>query len=173
MDCEPSGPRDPPPAPPLERRWQFHRLQLFGVPLLLAAPVLALAGQLGGARERLDMRQNGLHIALEYSTVDHLDDWSRLELTIHNESTAPLVDVQAAFARGLVDGFARPQFQPPLARIDGAAYVVALGPLAAGEARTILLDYQPDEVGRHAGAIDVRAGDHTLVQFPVALVVLP
>jgi hypothetical protein len=166
-------PRDPPPAPPLERRWQFHRLQLIGVPLLLAAPALALTGHLGGARERVELHQSGLGLALEYATRDHLDNWSRLELTIRNESAAPLLDLQAAFARDLLRGLARPQFQPALDRIDGAAYVVALGTLPAGDVRVIALDYQPAEVGRHAGVIHVRSGGRELAQLPVALVTLP
>lgn len=157
----------------MDRKWQFHRLQMIGVPLLLSIPVVALTGQLGGARERREVHEDGVVVALEYSTRDHFEDWSRLELTVRNASPTELPEVRAEFTRGLVDAFARPQFQPPLVRIDDLSYVVALGPIAAGAARTVVLDYQPAAFGRLSGAVHVRAGDRELAQLPVALVVLP
>ncbi|MBZ5713379.1 hypothetical protein [Nannocystis pusilla] len=164
---------EPPTAPEIERRLQFHRLQMIGVPLLLVAPVLALAGRLGDARERVEIVERGVGLAVEFPVRDHFEDWSRIEVTVANDTGAPLSGVRAEFARGLFDFLSRPVFHPGLERIDDDAYVVGLGDIAAGEAHSVVVDYLPNSYGRLAGVVRLRAGAFELAEIPISLVVLP
>ncbi|WAS95100.1 hypothetical protein [Nannocystis punicea] len=165
---------DHPPSPPeIERRLQFHREQLLLLPLMLVVPIMALLGLLGGPRVREEIELRGVRLGVEFAPRDHLEDWGRMHVTVDNRSPAPLPGARAEFARALLDPLWQPSFQPPLARIDGDWYVVALGDIPPGQARVVTLDYRSTEPGELTGAIRVRAGDEAPVELPIHITVLP
>lgn len=174
--CDMQGTRSdvgPPQPPAIDRRLQFARLQLVGMPLMMLVPLLAVFGLLGEARERTERAGDGVRVRVDYPGRARFEADTRLRLSVENVGSAALSDTRVEFERGLMDALSGIGFSPPVERIDRQAYVVGLGELAPGAERVVFLDFRPSERGRLGGRVTLRAAGAPLVEVPIEVLVFP
>lgn len=163
----------PPQAPAFERRLQFARLQLVGMPLVMLVPMLALAGLLGGRREHAERRADDVVVDVAYEGRARYEASSRIEVKVHNAGAVPLAAAQVEIERALLEGFSEVMTSPAVAAIEGDAHVVALGELAPGATRMVIVEFRPSQPGRVRGGVRARVGESARVRVPVEMLVLP
>lgn len=139
----------PPEAPELHRRMIFGRLQLGGLLLILAIPVLAAFNLFGEARTVTAARGASITLTVDYPSRIRHGTLDRVSVLLKNESGSPLDTVRVEFDSSYVARFAEPQFIPAESR----AFEVELADIAPGETRRVHVGLRANDYGRHRGRV--------------------
>jgi hypothetical protein len=143
----------PPQPPSIERKLRLDPLQLIGVPLLAAIPVLALAGVFGVSIERLTGDGDALSLSVEYPVRTRLMTGGALEIEVTNNLSQPLSGVVLDIGRDYVEAFSQVTFTPSASGVNEDYYRVELGVVPASASRVVLVQFSPERYWRHQGTI--------------------
>lgn len=156
-------------TPQVKSRIRLWPYQWPGVIILLLIPILALFGIFGVTTKTVTETNNGIKAFIEYPTkLRHGQNHSiRVELT--NMSNRALSDLVAKFNPDYIHRFSNVSFVPE----PRQAYQVEVGGLAAGESRTVLVEFTADRYGYHNGQVTVSSGGTELLTSNVKTLVFP
>jgi hypothetical protein len=153
---------NPPPPPAVARVVRFHRYQWIGVPLLLLAPpLLALAGVFGVRREAVTATSGDLTVTVEYpSRLRYRQQaWIRVSLAGSGADSTE-ISLDERYAEAFSDIRGLPELDEP--------YHVALAP----GAQRLAIELKADRYGRHEGALAIRAGTAS-TRVPLRTTIFP
>jgi hypothetical protein len=162
----------PPAPPPLARTYAPHRYQVFGVGVMVALIVAAVAGTFGPSSERGMDRADALHLEIEYPSRWRNGGTFTLAALVTNASERTHGRVDVAFDRGYVEAYAATDFEPAIAHVTEDAFVVSLFDLRAGETRRVTTTLLADALGRTSGSVAATTGDST-AHVPLRSFVFP
>jgi hypothetical protein len=156
---------EPPAAP---RRIRFRRTHLAGLLLVVAAPVLSVAGILEPHQGSAAVSDARLAVSVSYPERMRYrtSDW--LTVDVHNRTGQPLDAITVQFDPAYLRSF-NPVLVVPSPR---DAFNVELGRLDPGTTRQVALQLQAEQYGRRPGRVRVHAGDHPPLEVPVHTLVL-
>ena len=143
----------PPQPPEVERRLQFDRTQLIGVPIIMLVAVLGFSGLFGPAFDTESAAGSQLELLVEHPTRVHYKTNTPLEITVRNVSAQDMTTVTVSISAGYIANFAEARFVPEADEITEEAYKIELSNVGAGEARQVNVDLRPDLIGNHTGEI--------------------
>ncbi|GAC1476776.1 MAG: hypothetical protein NVS1B4_18250 [Gemmatimonadaceae bacterium] len=152
----------------MPRRLLLTRKQRWGLPVLFAVPVLALAGVFGERRAEARSGSAVLDLRVTYPERFRYRQIESLRVTVRNTSGHRLDTVTVAFDTSYMGRFASVHFNPAVR----APYSLPLVTLAPGEARLITVELSGNRYGRHTGRITASTGPDSLV-VPVTTIVFP
>jgi hypothetical protein len=164
---------EPPKPPPLQRKLQFHRVQLIGVPLLMVLPVLGLLGFFGETITTVSAANPQLSMQIEYSTRYRYKMINDMNVTITNLTEQAPVTVTVEFDRSYIDQFSTVTFTPSVERITGEVYEVELRELEAGGTQVIEVELQGEKYWHHTGSVSASLPDGEPVQIAVGTTIYP
>jgi hypothetical protein len=157
-------PSEPPKAPDLKRAIRFRLHQWIGVPLLLLAPpILALAGVFDERYETVTREAGSLAVTVEYpSRLRYRQEGAiTVALPLGGEGDSLDVSLDEGYARGFAEIVATPAFDPP--------YHAAV----PGDARRVVIELKADRYGRHRGTLEISSRVGGSVSVPLATTILP
>jgi hypothetical protein len=143
----------PPQPPEIERRIQFHRTQLIGVPIIMLVALLGLSGLFGPAFDTESATGPQLEMQVEHPTRVRYRTGSPLEIMVRNVSAQDIPRVTVSISAGYISNFAEAQFLPEADEITEEVYKVDLSNVGAGETRQVNVDLRADLVGNHTGEV--------------------
>lgn len=173
MSDQEQGCSKPPQAPKIERKIQFHRLQMVGIPLILLIPILAIAGVFGETSHVVRASSPQLFVAVEYPTRFRYKMIDPIQVAVQNSSAQPLATVEVNFERAYIDRFSNVFIKPDVAYITDAVYVWKLRDLQPQETRVITIEIQAAAYWRHEGTVTAVADNGESVTVSVATFVFP
>ena len=142
----------PPKPPPLPRRFRFWPHQWVTIPLLLAVPVLGLAGVFDENRDTKTAFLGNVEMKVRYPTRLRVTHVSHTEIEVKNVSDTPLTELELELDRKYVEAFEEVQFVPDVDR----PFVVPVGDLEPGETKRVYVDLKGGDHGVHRGSITLR-----------------
>lgn len=143
----------PPEPPHLRRRFKLWRHQIITIPLLLAIPVLGLAGVFDEDRDRRSAADGGLEMTVEAPARIRTTGPTTADIELRNVGAEPLSRVEVEFDESWVDGFDDARFVPE----PEEPFVVPVGDIAPGETRRVSLELKAGDHGVHTGTVTARA----------------
>ena len=162
--------RSGPPGPaPLERKFRLWPHQRIAIPLLLAVPVLGLAGVLDERTATGAARAGALELTVEYPAQARSRSTTGMELRVRNTGRAPLEDVRVRLDPAFLDGFTELNFTPSPAE----GFEVQLDRLSPGQDRVVLVGMRPDELWTNRGVVRAEAAGASPAEVEVRTFVLP
>jgi hypothetical protein len=171
-----SSPRrefDLPQPPPLQRKVQFHWVQLLGVPLLMVLPILGMLGLFGETFTTERAENQLLAMQVEYATRYRHKMSNPMRVTITNLSDQSPITVTIAFDRAYLDQFSNPMFMPDPTRITDQAYELELKEMETGETQVAEVELQGNEYWHHMGVISASIAGGEFVQLSVGTTIYP
>jgi hypothetical protein len=163
----------PPEAPEFDRRVELNWTQLIGVPLIMLLPVLALLGLFGQTFDTAVQANDELELHVRYATRFRHGMVNPVEVTVRNLSAQTVENVRVEFDDAYLGRFIRVTFKPEVARISQEAYTVALGPIAPGESRRVVVTVEADEYGRHHGRVTAAGENGPAVVVSLTTTIFP
>jgi hypothetical protein len=153
---------DPPPPPTAERMIRFHRYQWIGVPLLLLAPpLLALAGVFGERQEAVTATSGDLTVTVEYPSRLRYRQLGQIRVSLAgSRGDSAEISLDERYAEAFSDVRAIPELDGP--------YRVALAP----GAQRLAIELKADRYGRHEGSLAIRAGTAS-TRIPLRTTIFP
>jgi len=168
MPSRPDSPR-PPEPPEIEPEFRLLPGQWVGICLLLAIPLLALAGVFGESRETGRARTAELAIQVSHPDRFRFKMLSGLRVDVTNTTAAVLdtvtIDIDTAYLGRFSTVAAIPAFERP--------YTIRLIDLEPGETRRVQVEIQGEHYGRHHGEIRIGAAGADTARLPVRTFVFP
>ena len=164
---------DPPQPPPFQRKLQFHRVQLIGVPLLMILPILGLFGLFGETFSTVQAENEQLAMQVEYATRYRYKMINDMLVTITNLSDQSPVTVTVEFGRSYIDQFSTVTFTPSAERITGEVYEVELKEMEAGATQVVEVELQGERYWHHTGIISASIPGGEPVQLSVGTTIYP
>ena len=145
----------PPGMPAVPRRLLFTPLQRWGLPVLLALPVLALIGLLGVSYDRTVTTGDGLTLEVDYPNRTRSGVATALTLTISNQGDAPVTGVYIALPRAYLESFDTFELRPVAHTVSSETYRVDVGDIPTGGSRVVTALLTPGRYGRNTGTVTV------------------
>jgi hypothetical protein len=169
MDTQNNQPQ-PPDIPPIERRLRFYWLQLLGMPVIMAVPLLALLGVFEPNRQTASATSAALELRVEYPDRIYYHVSEPIHVTVTNlgQATAP---ISITFDAEYINSFAHASFTPDVA--DERGFVVVLDAIGPGETRVVALELEAEALGRHEGAISATSGGAPPASVEIGSLALP
>lgn len=168
----PSDPPSPPDPPPFPRKLRAGWLQVVGVGLLSLLPIAALTGAFEGEREASE-RAGGLELEVRYPQRMRHGTATTLEVRLSNHGHDTLTDALVHLPDRYLSGFGDFRFMPEPQRLDEHGVRVAIGELAPGQTRKLIVALKAEQAGVHDGRISAAAADGATAQLEVTTLVLP
>ena len=165
-DDEPPRPPDP---PPIGRRLDLGALQLVGLPLLLALPVLALLGTFGERSATATARAGDVRLDVHWPTRTRHERIHRMDVVVRNVSTRALDTVTVAIDTAYLAGFSAVSVTP--GPVD--AWRVELAGVGPGEARRVAVEMDASRYGRLSGHVTATAAGADTARVAVSTLVFP
>lgn len=153
------------------RRLQFPGLQLVGVALLLAVPILAVLGVFGPCSDTVAETMPGLEMQVKYPTRFRYQMFSTLEVSLENTSNRSPGPITVTFDRNYISRFSQVQFTPSVKSVTATDYRVQVD-IPPGEIRRISVSLQADRYGIHDGSVGARVNGASIL-VPVSTFVFP
>ena len=169
----PPGVPHPPEAPEIERKLQFYRLQMIGVPLIMLIPVLALAGLFGITRSSAYDSGSRLSLEVQYPARLRYAMRNPLQAVVRNTSDEPLKNVIVKFERAYIEGFSEVTFTPQPKTVTQDHYEVELSEIAPGETRIVAAEVKAEAYGSYQGTVAVDVQGKEEAQCAVETVLFP
>ncbi len=173
MSDDRRGHPEPPQPPEIQRKVQFSRTQLIGVPLLMLLPILALFGVFDDSLHTATEQSPGVELMVEYPTRTRYKAPQSLEVSVRNTSAEALDDVTVTFDRAYIDAFEDVTFTPDVSEISDQVYQVQLDDVPPGDMRRITVDLKPRSYGTQRGTIAVSSTNSGEPQVAVDTFVFP
>ena len=146
--------REPPSPPRIPPKVRLHRSELFGLPFLVALPLLAVLGVFGPTIETAHGQSGAVSWSVEYPSRIRYEKAERLLVHVANLSAAPVSGVVLGFDPDYIHAFTNVAFDPA----PKAPYVVSIPELAPGESRLVAVQLTADAYGSHRGWLTLSAG---------------
>jgi hypothetical protein len=153
MDEEKGEVPGPPEAPDIERKLQFDKLQLIGVPILMLLPILALFGLFGETFDHSSAETAEVALHVEYPSRYRHGRTNPLRITVTNRSPQPLAHLTVAVSRDYVERFSEVAAVPEITAIDEAAFLIEFEEIPPGAERRVLLELRAWEHGYHRATV--------------------
>jgi len=150
---------EPPAPPPVGRSLQLNWPQLIGFPALALIPLLAILGVFGEHWATAVAEGGPVRMHVEFPARLRAKLTKPMTVSIENRSAETLAKVEVEFDSAYVERFAAIDFTPP----PHDAYVVFLTDVKPGEHRRVHVEFEGDQVGKHAGRVVARAGGDSAV----------
>lgn len=148
----------PPQAPEVERRLHVHPLQLFGVPVILMVPLLALLGVFGETTSVTSASSPSITMEVEYPTRFRYKTIDTIDITVHNVSGTE-VELQVRVPKSYLDAFSNVAVTPQPTRVTSEHYIVELGGVQPDATRVVSIEVQAERYGPTSGLISAGPGD--------------
>jgi hypothetical protein len=173
MDKEKGEVPRPPEAPDIDRKLQFDKVQLIGIPILMLLPILALLGLFGESVDyhRAETPEVVLHV--EYPSRYRHGRTNPLRITVANLSPQPVADLTVAVSRDYIDRFSEVKFLPELTTADETAFLLQFDNVPAGAERRVVVELRAWEHGRHRATVTVSVDGVANVQTTFTTIVFP
>lgn len=159
---------DPPDPPEIPRRLSLYRFQMFGLPFLVAIPLLALFGVFGERRSGLEGERGALEVSGQYPTAFRYKMLESIDLHVRNRGAAPIdtitVALDSAYASRFSTITAVPGFTGP--------FEIDLPAVAPGDSRFVRIEIQAERYWSHKGSLTISAGADT-IRLPLSTFVYP
>jgi hypothetical protein len=163
----------PPQPPEVERRLQFHREQLIGVPIIMLLPVLALLGLFGPTFGTESASGSQIEMQVEHPTRVRYKTIIPLEITVRNVSAQDMPTVTVSISADYIANFTEAQFVPEADEITEEAYKIELSNVGAGESRQVNVGLRPDLIGNHTGEIVAEPEGGEATRASIGTFILP
>ncbi len=155
--------------PDQPRRLLLHRYQ-WGLPLLVAVPMLALIGLFGETWSRTADETAELTLEVEYASRYRYTLNNAVEVAVANRSDRALDTVVVSFAPEFMRQFSTVSFIPSATR----AFEVELLELKPGETRFVWAELRGERYWKHRGSIQAyRAGGVDTARVEITSLVFP
>lgn len=161
--------KNPLQAPKLPRRIRFWRFQWFGLPVIFAIPILALAGVFGVRTAVSETDGQGLALKVEYPERFRYGLSEPIRVELRNDSNRIMRDVRIAVNPDYLRKFSQVELPPEAV----SANEIRLPQLSPGELRTVVLEIQAESYGRHKGSVSAGAGKEEFVRAELHTMVFP
>ena len=168
----PSDPPAPPEPPPFPRKVRAGWLQVVGVGLLSLLPIAALTGAFEGEREAT-ASAGDLELEVRYPHRMRHGTSATLEVRLANRGRDRLTGARVHLPDAYLSGFGDFRFMPEPQRLDEQGVRVAIGELAPGQTRKLIVALKAEQSGVHDGRISAAAADGAAAQLEVTTLVLP
>jgi hypothetical protein len=163
----------PPEPPKIERRFQFHRTQLIGLPLIMLIPILAILGVFGTTLTTITDASDALRLEVTYPERTRYESYSKISVWVTNTGDQPLPTLTVSFDAAYFEMFSQIGFNPSADAAGNGQYAVELANVQPGETRLIQVDYQVDASGQYPAQIAARAEGLEGVEVSINTLVLP
>lgn len=168
-----ASPSQPPgrlPTPPQEgRQVKFWKPQLFGVPVLMLLPILAMSGAMGDHPRQARADNAQLSIEVTYPSRVLFRKRTSMKIEVQNRGAVPLASASVTFDPAWLEHFQEVEFVPQPSRPT----VVELADLKPGERREIALELAPKGYGTLSGWVRADGPDAPGPQVMFDTFVLP
>lgn len=161
--------RGPPSAPEMTRRLNFGRFQAVGALIVVAIPIMALAGLFGETWGRTSKANGELAVNVSYPERFRYKQINQIVVTVENLGTEPVDTVAVDFDAGYVLQFSSPLFIPSAVE----SFRVPITDLDPGASALVLLKIQGEEYGRHTGEIRVTTSRGDSISLTVSTFIFP
>lgn len=141
---EPCGPVH---APDFPRHLRFTRKQLFGLPVLVAVPVLTLFGVFGEQQGETRAASATIEMRIHYPTRFRYRQIQSLEIAVRNISSTVLDTIDVSLDTAYISRFSSVRIDPA----PHTAYHVALTHVQPGESRLVAAELWGERYGWHRG----------------------
>ncbi len=158
---------DPPAPPSLPRRIRLYRYQWVGLGLIVALPVLALAGVFGESWRSEEARGADVEAAVTWPERFRYKQVNSIEVRVRNTSSRVLDTMTVALDTALAGRFSTVRAIPSFTR----PYETDLTDLRPGETSLVLVEIQAERYGRHEGTLSVIHRD--TVRIPISIRIFP
>ena len=148
----------PPPPPPFRAKVVLTRKQLFGLPVLFAIPLIALAGLLGESTGHVVASSSQLELRVDFPSRGHYREIQGLHVMVRNRTTRPIDTITVRFDASYMNAFSQVRFEPSPTR----AYDILLTSVGPGYTRLVAVELSGDRYGRHRGEVSVSGGTDTV-----------
>lgn len=162
-----------PEVPEIARKWQFHRLQMIGIPLIMLIPLLALFGLFGKTITTVSDTNTELAIHVTYPARFRYKTIDQAHVSVQNVSAQPIPVVRVYFDHGYINSFSTVTFTPDVKTVTDAAYIVELTDLQPQETRIISVQLQAEKYWQHKGEITATLTETAGVEVPLSTFVFP
>jgi hypothetical protein len=166
-------PSQPPQPPSVTRKFQFHLIQLIGMPLIILVPVLAMLGVFGETLDSVMVSNPQLEMHVEYPARFRYKMIDSVRVSLLNISTRLIPTVRVEFDQAYVEEFSTVTFTPSVKHITDSVYMVEITDLEPGETRVISVTIQAEKNGRHEGTITATPENSAGLQVSIVTVTFP
>jgi hypothetical protein len=163
----------PPKPPKIERRFEFHRTQLIGLPLMMIIPILAILGVFGTTMTEVTASSDALLLEVSYPERTRYESYSKMSVWVTNNSDQPLPTLTVSFDAAYFELFSQIGFNPSADAAGDGQYEVELQDVQPGETRLIQVDFQVDESGQYTTQIEASAEGVESAALNINTLVLP
>lgn len=157
--------------PPLKRKFRLWPHQWIGLPILFAIPILAITGVLGESSEKIEVSTElkNVEISGEYPKRLHYGKSEKIELTLSNNSSSILDEVELHFEGDYLKHFSDVSFTPSVEE----GYKLKIKNIKPGESRHVAVSVRGESYGSHSGKIDAVVGDRKIASIDLNSFVFP
>lgn len=153
-----SQPAQPPQPPELPKRFRLHPHQMWGLPLIMLLPILAISGALEDHTRIASHRTASLEWTVEYPSQFKFKQSHYLKLKARNISDSKLDTVIVGLDSAYLAKFTQITILPE----PENGHSVIFTDLAAGEKREVLVDIEAKHYGTQRGTFSVETkGERT------------
>lgn len=167
---ESSRPAQP---PSVDRKLEFHLLQLIGIPLMLLIPILALFGVFGETVDEATESSRELEMHVRFPTRFRYKMIDTITVSVRNASNQPITSVHITFDRAYIESFSTVTFIPSVKQVTETVYIVELTDLRPGEVQVVSLSVQAEKYGNHQGVITVKPDGEDGLQARLTTLTFP
>lgn len=160
---------DAPPAPHAPRRVRLHPFQWVGLALLLAMPVLALAGVFGESWRVEHVRGANIAVQMRYPSRFRYKQLNQIEVQLRNHSASALDTVRVSLDTAFLTRFSTVRALPAFER----PFELALSRVEPGASALVIVEIQAERYGTATGTLTVTSGGGDTVRVPLHVRVFP
>lgn len=163
----------PPEPPEIERRVLLSLKQICSILFILLIPLLALIGVFGPESKQLSIDGVNVNMQIEYPAMTRNGLPTKFQISLLNKSAQDLTMLRAIIDRSYLKNFNGVRSTPEIKEINNDNYVITFPNIPAGETRRLLIDLQPQRIGRHKGTIIISDGESDIIDLSMHTVILP
>lgn len=158
-----------PEAPEIERRVGIPRSRAIGLVVILAVPVLALAGVFGESWDRVAADGPNVSARIEFPTRFRYKMLNSITASVTNRSARPIDTIVVRLDSSYALRFSTVVFTPAAER----AYEAPLTDVPPGETRLMVIEIQGERYGRHTGRLHIESTNGDTLAIPIQTVIFP
>lgn len=147
----------------------MSRAQWIAIPILVAIPLLALAGVFGETWQTASDSGGNVEMRVEFPARFSYKMLNSISVTVLNRSDRTVDTLVVAFDPSYISNFSTVVFTPPIMR----AYEVAVTDVRPGEARLVTAELQGEKYGRHQGWIQASDGGTDTARVTIHTIIFP
>jgi hypothetical protein len=162
--------QEPPslPEPPaISRSVKLMPLQRFGMPLILALPLIAAFGVFQSTTAIKHAEASGLSLYVDHPAILRFRPAKPLEITLVNQTGGDIPAAKVKLNREYIEDYGGLEFDPSPDEIDAKDVTFNLSDIKAGDARRIVIEFEAISPGSKKGHViaEAQSGDSASVAF--------